>query len=185
MPHFNKTLLNFQIQSFCFEHCRNSDNACGPGLYVSLGLCSQIFCTDSNNTFGFMRLFLCWLKSAICLNFNVADGHFCTRLPFEMCKLSTSTTNHLWKGKRNLTMTRNKIYISTHLSHPHLLLLRIWISEGSNLGSWRQWLDKETGRQLVFCLVSSKHCKLKTAKKIKEGNFSGTFFSAIFSFGRS
>ena len=109
-------LLIFQIQSFGFEHRRNCDNACGPGLYVSLGRRSRMFDTDINNTFGFMRL-LCWLKCVFCL--NIWELQMDTSL--YMIVIS-SVQAFLWYQpfvKREiewLWFERNRIYISTKLA---------------------------------------------------------------------
>ena len=147
-------LFDFQIQSFCFEHCRNSDNACGPGFYVSLELPSRMFHTDSNNTLGFMRLFLCRLKSAFCLNSDIADGHFwkvCTWLSFQVCNFSNSISTICERGN-GMTMTRYKEqeikYIFLWSLHLYFCC-KIYILDGSKFGSW-QLLDKEMGRQLVL-----------------------------------
>ena len=94
-------LLIFQIQSFGFEHRRNCDDACGPGLYVSLGVRWRTFPTDTKHTFGFMCLFT-WLKCSFCLSSRHWRWRQVRFLFIQLWAFYCFNIHHLWNETWNI-----------------------------------------------------------------------------------
>ena len=153
MPHFNKTLLNFQIQSFCFEHCRNSDNSRGPGLYVSLGVRWRTFPTDTKHTFGFICLFG-WLKCSFCLS----SRHWrWTQVRFLFIQL--------WAfyiaSKSTICEMRHGIYISTKMTFVFACCQKVYFRRKLNLGQ----RARQTISLALVTVENSNNKKIKAPKK--------------------